>query len=153
MTVTGIVGAAVLPTAAARHDRRRALMVTTTVASVLTFLAVAVVPDLRFASFALAIEGFFLLACLPVALDWSELEAGPTRASTATGFLLLAGNLGGAMLVLVVQAFIAHPHLALVAIAALAVPGVLVASRLPDHARSHLDDEVPASGTAAKDMV
>jgi MFS family permease len=141
MTVTGIVGAAVLPTAAARHDRRRALMVATTVGSVVAFLAVAAVSDLRFVSFVLAIEGFGLLACLPVALDWSELQSGPTRAGTATGFLLLAGNLGGAVLVLVVQAFIASPRLALVAIAALAVPGVLVAARLPDHAGSHLDDD------------
>lgn len=143
MTVTGIVGAALLPAAAARRDRRRALMIATTVTSVLVFLAVATVPEIRFVSFALAVEGFLLLACLPVALDWSELESGPTRASTATGFLLLAGNLGGAVLVLVVQAFIATPRLALAAIAALAVPGVLIAARLPDHAGSHLDDDRP----------
>lgn len=143
MTVTGIAGAALLPAAAARQDRRRALMIATTAASVLVFLAVAVVPEIRFVSFALAVEGFLLLACLPVALDWSELESGPTRASTATGFLLLAGNLGGAVLVLVVQAFIATPRLALAALAALAVPGVVIATRLPDHARSHLDDDRP----------
>jgi predicted MFS family arabinose efflux permease len=143
MTVTGIAGAAVLPSAAARRDRRRALLVTTTVSSVLVFLAVAVVPGIGFVGFALAVEGFLLLACLPVALDWSELESGPTRASTATGFLLLAGNLGGAVLVLVVQAFIATPRLALATIAALAVPGVMIATRLPGHARSHLDDDRP----------
>ena len=65
----------------------------------------------------LLMVGFFLLAGLPIALDWSELEAGPERAATATGFLLLAGNLGGAVLVLAVQVVVGNPFLALGAFA------------------------------------
>ena len=68
--------------------------------------------------------------------------AGPQRAATATGFLLLAGNLGGAILVLVVQVVVGNPYLALGAFALLAVPGVVVARRLPDHAGSHHDPEL-----------
>jgi len=137
MTVAGIAGAAVLPGAAARFDRRRLLLVATTAVTVVSFLAIALVHNVVFVGVVLAVEGFFLLAGLPVALDWSELDAGPAKAGTATGFLLLAGNLGGVVLVLVVQVLIGNPYLALVAMAALAVPGVIVASRLPDHARSH----------------
>jgi hypothetical protein len=87
--------------------------------------------------------GFVLLAGLPVALDWSELESGPSRAGAATGFLLLAGNLGGVVLVLVVQVLIGNPYLALVAMSVIAVPGIALAARLPDHARSHMDDDSP----------
>ena len=72
---------------------------------------------------------------------WSESEAGPERPTTATGFPLLAGNLGGALLVLAVQLVVGNPYLALGAFAVLAVPGVVVASRLPAHAGRHRDVE------------
>jgi len=137
MTVAGIAGAAVLPGAAARLDRRRLLLVTTTAVTIVVFLGIALVHNVVVVGILLAVEGFFLLAGLPIALDWSELDAGPARAGTATGFLLLAGNLGGVVLVLVVQVLIGNPYLALVAMAALAVPGVIIATRLPDHARPH----------------
>ena len=145
-TVAGIAGAAVLPGVAARRDRRREVLVATTLVTVLVFLAIALVHNVVFVGIALAIEGFVLLAGLPVALDWSELDTGPTRAGTATGFLLLAGNLGGVVLVLLVQVMIGNPYLALAAMSAVALPGVFVAARLPRHARSHLtdDDRQPA---------
>lgn len=139
MTGAGILGAAALPGLAARRDRRREVLLATTVTTLVAFLAVALVNDVLFAAIVLAIEGFVLLACLPVALDWSELEAGPERAGTATGFLLLAGNLGGVVLVLVVQVVIGNPYLALSAISALAIPGIVLAAQLPRHAGSHDD--------------
>ena len=143
MTVAGIVGAAVLPGAAARRNRRREVLLATTATTIVTFLAIALVHDVLFAGVVLAVEGFVLLAGLPVALDWSELESGPERAGTATGFLLLAGNLGGVVLVLVVQAVIGNAYVALAAMSALAVPGVFLALRLPTQVRSHLDDDRP----------
>lgn len=150
MTVAGIVGATVLPGPAASRNLRRTMLMTTTTVTVLVFLGVAVVHNVVFIGCALALEGFFLLAGLPVALDWSELDAGPTRAGTATGFLLLAGNLGGTILVLVVQALIGNSYLALVALSVVALPGVALAARLPRSARSHLDDDRPlAKGLAA----
>ncbi len=54
------------------------------------------------------------------------------------------------MLVLVVQVVVGNPYLALGAFALLALPGVLVASRLPDHAGPHRDDETAASRDAAR---
>ena len=149
-TIAGLVGTAVLPDLAARRDRRRTVLLTTTVLAVVTFPLVAVLPSLWLVAVALAVVGFFLLAGLPIALDWSELAAGPERAATATGFLLLAGNLGGAVLVLVVQVVVGNPYLALGAFALLALPGVLVASRLPSHAGTHRDDETAASRDAAR---
>ena len=141
MTVAGIAGAVVLPGLAARYDRHREVLLATTVTTVVAFAAIALVHDVVFVGVVLAVEGFMLLAGLPVALDWSELESGPDRAGLSTGFLLLAGNLGGVVFVLVVQATIGNPYLALAAMSALALPGVILAARLPGHARSHLEDE------------
>ena len=143
MTVAGIAGAAVLPGLAARRNKRREVLVATTLVTVAAFLAIALVHSVLFVGIVLAIEGFVLLAGLPVALDWSELDSGPERAGTTTGFLLLAGNLGGVVLVLVVQGLIGNPYLALVAMSAIAVPGVLLAARLPATARSHAEDDRP----------
>ena len=67
----------------------------------------------------------------PVVLDWSELHAGPERAAAAAGFLLLAGNLGGVVLVLIVQGLIGNPYLSLGALSAAALAGVALAARLP----------------------
>ena len=134
MTVAGIVGAAVLPGLAARRDRRHTMLTVVTGYTVAAFLLLAVVHPLWLVVVVLAVEGFLLLAALPVALDWSELESGPQRAATATAFLLLAGNLGGVVLVVVVQLLLDSPSLALAALGLMAVPGVLVATRLPRRA-------------------
>ena len=130
-TVAGIVGAAVLPGAVAQRDRRRTMLLITTAVTVVVFLAMAEVHNVIFIGFALVVEGFVLLACLPVSLDWSELHAGPERAGTAAGFLMLAGNLGGVVFVLVIQALISNPYLALGAMSAIALPGLALATRLP----------------------
>jgi MFS family permease len=141
MTVAGIAGAAVLPGAAARYDRRRALLMTATLLTAAGFGVIALVHSALVIGIVLAVVGFVLLAGLPVALDWSELESGPGRAATATGFLLLAGNLGGVVLVLVVQLAIGDPYAGLAVLALIAVPGLLLASRLPDHSGSHEQDD------------
>ncbi|WP_117208599.1 MFS transporter [Allorhizocola rhizosphaerae] len=135
-TVAGIAGAAVLPGIAARRNLRRGMLVCTTVITALVFVSIALVDNVLFTGFALAVEGFVLLAGLPIALDWSELDAGPTRAGTAAGFLMLVGNLGGVVLVLLVQVLLGNPYLALAAMSAVAVPGIVLAARLPARAPS-----------------
>ena len=131
MTAAGILGAAVLPQAVATRDRRRALLQTAVSVTVLAFLAIALVHNAAFIGCVLFVEGFFLLAALPVVLDWSELHAGPERAGAAVGFLLLAGNLGGVVLVLILQGLIGNPYLSLGALSAAALAGAVLATRLP----------------------
>ena len=75
--------------------------------------------------------GFFLLAGLPVVLDWSELHAGPERAGGAAGFLLLSGNLGGVVLVLIIQVAIGNPYVSLGALSIASLAGLALATRLP----------------------
>src|SRR5207245_883674 len=84
-----------------------------------------------FVAVALFAEGFVLLAALPVVLDWSELHTGPERAGAAVGFLLLAGNLGGVVLVLVVQGVIGNPYLSLGALSVAGLAGLALSTRLP----------------------
>ena len=131
MTAAGIAGAAVLPQAVARLDRRRAMLQAAVAVTVVAFLAIAALHNAAFIGCVLFVEGFVLLAALPVVLDWSELHAGPERAAAAAGFLLLAGNLGGVVLVLIVQGLIGNPYLSLGALSAAALAGVALAARLP----------------------
>jgi MFS family permease len=130
-TAAGIAGAAVLPGIVTARDRRRGMLVAATVTTAVVFALLALAHAPAVFGVALAVEGFVLLACLPVALEWSEVHVGPARAGTATGALLLAGNLGGVVLVLVVQAVVGSPYAALLVMAAAALPGIVIALRLP----------------------
>jgi len=131
MTVAGILGAALVPQAVARRDRRRALLQVTVGVTVVAFALIAAVHGVGFVAVALFVEGFVLLAALPVVLDWSELHSGPERAGSAVGFLLLAGNLGGVVLVLIVQGVISDPYLSLGVLSVAGLAGLALSTRLP----------------------
>ena len=134
MTVGGIAGGALLPGFAARRDQRRGLLQVAVITTAAAFAVMAGVHAPAACGAVLLVAGFFLLAGLPVVLDWSELHAGPERAAGATGFLLLAGNLGGVILVLIVQAVIGSPYLSLSALCLTCLAGLALASRLPARA-------------------
>ncbi|YAL83584.1 MFS transporter [Dermacoccaceae bacterium W4C1] len=134
-TVAGIAGAAVLPGVVAARDARRTHCLVTIAVLAAVMLLLALVHPVPVTLIALAILGFFLLGTLPIVLDWSELHVGPARAATTTGFLLLAGNLGGVIVVLSVQVLIDHPSLALLVIACWAIPGLIVTRALPRSVR------------------
>jgi predicted MFS family arabinose efflux permease len=131
MTVGGIVGGALLPGVVAARNQRRAMLEVAVVATGVTFAMIAAVHSPAFGGTVLFIAGFFLLAGLPVVLDWSEFHAGPERAGGAAGFLLLAGNLGGVVLVLIIQAVIWNPYLSLGALSVACLAGLVLATRLP----------------------
>ncbi len=131
MTVGGVAGGALLPGIVARRDQRRGLLETAVVVSAVAFALLAFVRAPVFGGVALFVAGFFLLAGLPVVLDWSELHAGPERAGGAAGFLLLAGNLGGVVLVLIIQAALGNPYLSLGALCLACLAGLALATRLP----------------------
>lgn len=137
MTLAGVAGAAILPGVAAARDARRAVALTTTVLLAVVLVAITLVHTVVSVGILLAILGVFLLGTLPVALDWSELHVGGKRAGTATGVLLLAGNLGGVVVVLTVQVVIGNPTAALLVMAAWAIPGFLFAIRLPRTVTAH----------------
>jgi predicted MFS family arabinose efflux permease len=131
MTVGGMAGGALLPGIVARRDQRRGMLEIAVVVTGVAFAVIAVVHNPVLGGAVLFIAGFFLLAGLPVVLDWSELHTGPERAGGAAGFLLLSGNLGGVVLVLIVQAAIGNPYLSLGALAVACLAGFALATRLP----------------------
>jgi predicted MFS family arabinose efflux permease len=131
MTVAGIAGGALLPGIVAQRDQRRAMLMIAVVVTAVAFAVIAVVHNPVVGGLALVAAGFFLLAGLPVVLDWSELYAGPERAGGAAGFLLLSGNLGGVILVLIIQAVIGNPYLSLGVLVAACLGGLALAIRLP----------------------
>src|SRR5262249_5207513 len=131
MTAGGIAGGATLPGLVARCDQRRGMLEIAVAATGAAFAAIAAVHSPAVGGVVLFVAGFFLLAGLPVVLDWSELHAGPERAAGAAGFLLLSGNLGGVVLVLIIQAVIGDPYLALAVLCAFCLAGLGLAVRLP----------------------
>jgi predicted MFS family arabinose efflux permease len=131
MTVGGIAGGALLPAVVARRDQRRAMLEIAVVVTALAFAVMAGVHNPAADGVFLFVAGFFLLAGLPVVLDWSEFHAGPERAGAAAGFLLLAGNLGGVVLVLIVQGLIGNPYLSLGVLGVAGLLGLVLATRLP----------------------
>jgi len=131
MTFAGIIGAGLLPTAISKRDRRRELLLAALAMSAVTFIALALNHNVIWLGAWLFADGFLLLASLPVVLDWSDVHAGPERQGAAVGFLMMAGNLGGLVLVLVVQAFIGNAYVSLGALAVVALAGLPVVLRLP----------------------
>ncbi len=131
MTVGGIAGGALLPGIVAPRDQRRAMLRVALIVTAVAFAVIASIHDPVVGGIVLFAAGFFLLAGLPVVLDWSELHAGPERAGGAAGFLLLAGNLGGVVLVLIVQAAIGNPYFSLGALAVCCLLGLALVARLP----------------------
>ena len=131
MTVGGMAGGALLPGIVARREARRGMLEIAVVVTGVAFAVIAAVHNPLLDGAVLFVAGFFLLAGLPVVLDWSELHAGPERAGGAAGFLLLSGNLGGVVLVLIVQAAIGNPYLSLGALAVACLAGLALATRLP----------------------
>lgn len=141
LTFAGILGAAALPSAAARAGRRRVVLLAALVVTAVAFAAVAAVHNVVWSGAWLFATGFVLLAALPVVLDWSEVHAGPERQGAAVGFLMLAGNLGGLILVLLIQPVIGNAYLALGLLAVVALLGLPVALRLPARTLSPLPGE------------
>ena len=131
MTVGGIAGGALLPGIVARRNQRRGMLEIAVAVTGVAFALIAVVHDPASSGAVLFAVGFFLMAGLPVMLDWSEVHAGPERAGGAAGFLLLAGNLGGVVLVLIIQAAIGNPYVSLGALSVACLAGLALAARLP----------------------
>ncbi len=131
LTFAGVLGAAVLPTAAARAGRRRLVLMSAVGTSAVAFIAVAALHNVVWIGVWLFAAGFVLLAALPVVLDWADVHAGAERQGAAVGFLMMAGNLGGLVLVLVLQPVIGNAYLALGVLALITLLGLPVTLRLP----------------------
>ena len=107
----------------------------------------AVVPWLGGRLAVIAVIGLFLLPALPVILTATERMAGPS-AGTAGAIVWMAGNLGGLVIALIVQALVHHPTAAFLAMGAVSLLGLPLAMRLSPPRREPVD-RGPAPATAA----
>lgn len=131
MTLTGILGAGLLPPIVARRSLRRPALSLAVLWTLLTALAIDFAQGTVWLALWLGVLGVLLLASLPIVLDWAEVHVGAERQGRAVGFLMLAGNLGGFVLVVAATPLVASPHLALGFMALVAALGLIVAWRLP----------------------
>lgn len=116
MTVSGVVGAVVLsPRISARANERDFLQVAALIGAGAFLLLTVVHVDLTI-GIILAVLGFFLLGAQPVILEISERRAGHAAASAA-GAIFLAGNLGGIVIAVSIQAINQHPSASFIVLA------------------------------------
>lgn len=128
--LAGVIGSTLLPPLVARHgDERRLYRLATgvTVAACLVFAFWKAIPAI---SVAACCFGFLLLACLPVLLEVAERRA-PGAGTSATALIWLAGNAGGIVLALLVQALEHDPLLGFLLLAAIPLPVLLLVRREP----------------------
>jgi len=131
MLVTGMIGCAVLPPLLARRGAEPAFMRVAVLTAAAGPLLLGLLTATPIRAVVIVAMGFVLLPALPVVLTAAERLAGVAAAGTAGAIVWLAGNLGGLVVALVVQALVHHPLPAFLAMAAIALPALPLASRFP----------------------
>jgi len=131
MLVAGMIGCAVLPPLLARRGAEPTYMraAVLTAAGGPALLGLLTPTPIR--AVVIVAMGFVLLPALPIVLTAAERLAGVAAAGTAGAIVWLAGNLGGLVVALVVQALVHHPLPAFLAMAAIALPALPLAGRFP----------------------
>lgn len=130
MVIAGIIGCAVLPPFLARRGAERAFMLSAVLASALGSAALGAFAMLGARAGVIAVMGFVMLPALPVILTAAERLAG-SAAGTAGAIVWMAGNLGGLVVALIVQVLVDEPLAAFLAMAAVSLLGVPLATRFP----------------------
>ena len=130
MIVTGVVGCATLPAIVTRRGGERGFMLAVILAGVLGSLMLGLITAIGVRLVVLLIMGALLLPALPVILTAAEQLAGIELAGTAGAIVWLAGNLGGLVVALLVQALVHHPLAAFIAMAVVFALGTPLALSL-----------------------
>ncbi len=145
MVIAGVVGCAVLPAPVARRGAERGFMRVAVFTGCAGCTALGILPWLGARAAAIAIMGVFLLPALPVILTATERLTGPA-AGTAGAIVWMAGNLGGLVVALVVQALVHEPLAAFLAMAAVSLLGLPLAARVRLQAESGLSSQPATVG-------
>jgi cyanate permease len=129
MVLAGIVGCAAFPPLVDRCGSERSFVLAAVLASCGGCVLLGVVRGLGAQGVTVACMGLLLLAALPVILTSAERLAG-AHAGTAGAIVWMAGNLGGLVVALIVQALVHHPLTAFLAMAVVSLAGVPLARRV-----------------------
>jgi predicted MFS family arabinose efflux permease len=129
MVLAGAVSSALLPPLLVRRSAERAAIGASVLAVIAGGVILAFVHAVAVAAIVLVPMGLLLLTDLPVVLELSERGAG-AAAGTVTSLLWLAGQLGGVVVSLAVQALVHHPMPAFLLLAAVGLCAVPLLARL-----------------------
>jgi cyanate permease len=144
MVVAGIVGCVLLPPLIARRRAERSFMRAAVLTSAFGSAALGAFTVLGARAGVIVVMGLIMLPALPVILTAAEGVAGSAE-GTAGAIIWMAGNLGGLVMALVVQALVDEPLAAFLAMAAVSLLGVPLAARFPS-AGSATGEVAAASG-------
>jgi predicted MFS family arabinose efflux permease len=131
MTMAGVIGAIVLPPRVVRRHGERGYLQLAGLVGAVAFLVISQLTGAVGLGVVLAVAGFVLLAAQPVILEISERRAGHAAASAA-GAILLAGNLGGIVLAVLIQSINSHSTAAFLVLAAAMLLIAPIGRSLPD---------------------
>lgn len=129
MILAGVIGCAALPPLVERKHAERSFMRLTVIVGSAGSVVLGLVDGLGAQAVAMIAIGALLLPALPVILTLAERLAGPA-AGTAGAIVWLAGNLGGLIVALVVQALVHDPLPAFLALAVTIALGLPFAGRM-----------------------
>ena len=129
MVVAGVIGCAFLaPAVVSRGEERRFLRCAVLVSGA-GCIALGAMPWIGVRAAVIVAMGLILLPALPVILTATERLAGPA-AGTAGAIVWMAGNLGGLVVALIVQALVHHPLAAFIAMAVVSFMGLPLVARV-----------------------
>jgi len=143
MVVAGVVGCATVAPGVSQRRIERRYMLVATVVTTAGCLTCGASSSLAVRAVALVVIGLTLLPALPIVMTAAERIAG-ALAGTAGAIVWLAGNLGGLIVALIVQALVHHPFPAFAALAVVALLGLPLVLRLPGASQA-----TPVSETGA----
>jgi predicted MFS family arabinose efflux permease len=129
MVLAGVVGSVVLPPVAHRRGLERQVLLASLLVTAAGSVLLALVHAPVVLGLVLACMGLLLLATLPVVLEVVERRAGPAS-GTAAALLWMAGNAGGLVVTVVLAPLLDHPEAAFLVLAAVALLGLPILSRL-----------------------
>jgi len=155
MVVAGVIGCGVIAPRVVERGAERRFMLATVLVSCAGCVAMGAVTLLGVRAAAIVVMGAFLLPALPVILTATERLAGPAMAGTAGAIVWMAGNLGGLVVALIVQALVHDPLPAFGAMAGVSLLGLPLIARIgvlpkettPGGAQTQRESYSPVSAT------
>jgi predicted MFS family arabinose efflux permease len=145
MVVAGVVSSVAVPATVARRGAQPLVLAVAAGGGLVSCTLLAADPGTAVGYVALGLFGLVLLPALPVLLELIETR-NPARAATATALLWLAGNAGGIVVALVVQAVVHHGAVSFALMAVVALLALPLAARLRSRLRQPTPPRPPATG-------
>lgn len=104
MVLAGVVGCVVLPALSDKYMRRKPFIIMAACVALPTLFLIGALKGTAAIFVTSAFAGFFIFAAFPLVLTFAEETTGHALTGTATAILLLLGNAGGVVLVLLMEA-------------------------------------------------